>query len=90
MAEILHHLRLVVYPIISKGFSTIPGGDRRISSINSVKIPFPSPTSFWSGCHQEVHPRYFTSSKKNAMTDPWDERYIYLHEWLVKCSVNTP
>ena len=19
------------------------------------------------------------------MTDPWDERYIYLHEWLVFC-----
>ena len=26
MEEILHQLRLVVYPIIYKGFSTIPGG----------------------------------------------------------------
>ena len=34
MEEIPHLLRLVVYPIICKGFSTIPGGDRQISSIN--------------------------------------------------------
>ena len=28
-----------------------------------------------------------------AMTDPWDERYIYPHEWLIfddKCRQNIP
>ena len=34
MEEILHQLRLVVYPIIYR-VSHIPGGDRRISAINS-------------------------------------------------------
>ena len=33
MAEILHQLRLVVYPIIYR-VSYIPGGDRQISAIN--------------------------------------------------------
>ena len=34
MAEILHQLSLVVYPIIDRVLH-IPGGDRQISSINS-------------------------------------------------------
>ena len=33
--KILHQLRLAVYPIIYKVL-LIPGGDRRISSINSM------------------------------------------------------
>ena len=23
------------------------------------------------------------AEKNSPMTDPWDERYIYLHEWLI-------
>ena len=36
MAEILHHLRLVVYPFKIRGFSTMPGGCFGMSSINSI------------------------------------------------------
>ena len=32
-----------------------------------------------------THLRYCMGKK--PMTDPWDERYIYLHEWL-SCMVN--
>ena len=34
--EILHQLRLVVYPHYLQGFSTITGGDRRISEPSTV------------------------------------------------------
>ena len=37
MAEILHKLRLVVYPIVYR-VPYIPGGDRQISAINSMKM----------------------------------------------------
>ena len=38
-SEILHQLRLVVYPIINKVFY-IPGGDRRISEPSTVDACF--------------------------------------------------
>ena len=38
MEEILHQLRLVVYPIFLQGLEHIPGGDRQISEPSTVSI----------------------------------------------------
>ena len=54
MAEILHQLRLAVYPIIYKGFDTIPGGARQISGASTVWFVIGptknSPTNILSWC----------------------------------------
>ena len=38
--------------------------------------PFPSSGAKCRGA------RHGATNKANPMTDPWDERYIYIHEWL--------
>ena len=48
MEEILHQLRLVVYPIIYKGFSTIPGGWSPDSSFPPLTQLPPGLTHFGS------------------------------------------
>ena len=73
MEEILHQLRLVVYPIISKAFF-IPGGDRRISE--------PSTYQQYSSQIDSAHPK---SWKKFSRINPPGADFFQLSPTFSVC-----
>ena len=82
-SAIINHLNVGHY-LETLGNSAVPGGRSAVTPITKAVFFF-SAGHEWDTTHQIG--LYKEQTKTDSPQDPSDERYIYLHEWLI-CMVN--